>query len=248
MFSISTFPKIIDIGSLAEKYDIQLETTKLISIGEQKKEKLDEHKNDPNLNRYRSAHGPFFDLIPATSDSELRELVLRRFKRTVEWCSEMKIKNIVFHTGWLPKTYPDDVWIHNSQKFWTELLQEIDPSISIHIENVYEDHPVLLKELIDRVDKKNFTACLDIGHVNANSTKGIELWLKELGLRVGHIHIHNNEGKTDDHFGLTKGMINFPGTFDMFMKYCPNAYWNLEILTNIEESIEMSKKYIESTT
>ena len=244
MFSISTLPGIGDVGRIADNHDIQIETTSLIFIGDYPDKKLEELKNDIKISRFHSAHGPFFDLMPCTSDEEFKDLILRRFQKTIEWCEKLKIENIIFHSGWIPKTYPDEIWIRNSYSFWTQLLENVNPGINIYLENIYENHPILIKELIDQVQYKNFKVCLDIGHVNANSTNGLELWVKELGSRIGHLHIHNNNGETDDHYGLTKGTLKFPETFELLKNYCPEAYWNLEIKTDIEESIIITKKHL----
>lgn len=246
MFSISTFPGIGDFYQIAESNDIELETTFLVFIGDYADEKLNDLKTNKGLARFRSAHGPFFDLIPCTSDRELRDLIFRRFKKTIDWCGRLGIYHIIFHSGWFPKTYPDDAWIENSYSFWDQLLDDTPPSMNLYLENVFEEHPFIIRELIDKIGKSNFNACLDIGHVNSNSPETLESWVKDLGTRIGHLHIHNNHGKNDDHFGLVKGSLNFPETFDLFNRYCPDAYWNLEIKTDVDESIELVMNHLGS--
>jgi hypothetical protein len=102
-------------------------------------------KDSPCYPLINSAHAPFFDLIPATTDAELKALVMDKFKRVLEACGKLGIRNIVFHSGWLPKTYPEGEWVDNSLSFWTELLRSADSGTGIFIENVvrgYADRPV----------------------------------------------------------------------------------------------------------
>jgi sugar phosphate isomerase/epimerase len=80
--------------------------------------------------------------------------------------------------------------------------------------------------------------CLDIGHVNVNSSLGIIEWIEGLNDRIGHVHLHNNDGNNDDHNGLNSGTININEICDILKQNCPGASWNLEILTNIEYSLK----------
>ncbi|KOR29767.1 hypothetical protein TI03_01450 [Achromatium sp. WMS1] len=244
MLSISQLPGMQDVGGIAEQYDIPIEMTDLIFIGNYQDSKLEELKANKRCARYTSAHGPFFDLVPCTQDQELKKFILHRFQKAIRWCEYLGIYKIILHTGWMPKTYPDDIWLKNSVEFWSELLITINPDMQVFIENVYEDTPTSIKKLIDQIDSQQLKVCLDIGHVNANSTNSLELWLKGLGNRIGHLHIHNNNGLIDDHFGLIEGTISFPQTFELFSKYCPDASWNLEVKNHIQESIELAEKYI----
>ena len=117
----------------------------------------------------------------------------------------------------------------------------------IHVENVYEDDFTNLKELIEQVnqslDAERLTICLDIGHVNANSSHNLEEWIRGLGDRICYVHVHNNDGILDDHWRLDKGKINIPHTLDLLREHCPRADWTIEaLLDDIEPSLLWLKK------
>ena len=111
----------------------------------------------------------------------------------------------------------------------------------MHLENVYEDDCSAIAELLDRVNEAlhadRLTACLDIGHVHANSSRTFDEWITGLGHRIRYVHLHNNNGILDDHWGLWKGKIDIVRVLDLLMKYSPDSAWTIETVVNdIEQS------------
>lgn len=187
-------------------------------------------------------HGPFYELIPASRDPLVRQVARTRCQQGYEAAKMLGAKHLILHSGYLPKTYPRDQWIQNSFDFWVEFLADKDTPNFVHIENVYEDDFSALGELIDRVNQafqgERLTTCLDIGHVNANSSKTFSDWIIGLGDRIRYVHLHNNDGILDDHWRLDKGKIDVSQVLDMLLKYSPNAIWNVEtFVEDIEPSL-----------
>ena len=192
----------------------------------------------------RSIHGPFLDLYAASRDPEVINVVKSRFVQAYKTAKLLDARNIVFHAGYIPKAfYPDD-WIKQSTVFWRDFLYYVDENTEIHIENVCEDDYSLICRLVEFVDRPNFSVCLDIGHVNINSTKPIEEWIKRLNNKIKYVHLHNNDGISDSHFGLCRGNIDILRTLEMLEKYSPNAIWTLETkLNETEQSVLWLKTY-----
>ena len=121
-------------------------------------------------------------------------------------------------------------------------LSSKDDGLRIHLENVYEDDYLIMIELLDRVNaalgREALTVCLDIGHVHSNSSKTLEAWIIGLGSRIRYVHLHNNDGILDDHWGLWKGRIDIANILDLLMEYAPDSVWTIEtIRTDIERSV-----------
>jgi sugar phosphate isomerase/epimerase len=195
----------------------------------------------------RGFHGPFSDLIPATRDKLIRVATMKRFQHAYEHAMAVKSQHINFHPNFIPKTYTKEVWLENSVNFWTEFLADKYQNISFHLENVYEDDYNFIIELLERINTKlqaeAVTACVDIGHVNSNSSKPVEEWIKALGSRIHYVHLHNNFGILDDHFGLWNGNINIERTLDLLLEYAPESFWMLESrLDYIEQSAAWMKE------
>ena len=156
----------------------------------------------------RSIHGPFSELFPGSRDSLVRKLAADRFRKAHELAVQLKARHLILHNAYIPVIHNPEDWLTHSVIFWRELTEELDGSVEIHIENTYEYDHVLMRELIDTVDRAFFSACLDVGHCNAFSKQPIHKWIEELGDRIGYIHLHNNNGAADEHAGLLKGTIH----------------------------------------
>src|SRR4030042_3389602 len=151
-------------------------------------------------------HAPFAELVPASKDPLVRQVARTRIQQGYEVAQLIGARHLVFHSGYFPKTYQREQWIQNSYNFWIDFLDDKGPSNFFHMENVYEDDYSSLEELVDRVNQTfqedRLTICLDIGHVNANSSKSLAEWISGLGSRIRYVHLHNNEGVLDDHLRL----------------------------------------------
>ena len=121
-------------------------------------------------------------------------------------------------------------------------LSSKDDDLRIHLENVYDDDYSILIELLDRVNaalgRAALTVCLDIGHVHANSSRTLQEWIPGLGERIRYVHMHNNDGILDDHWGLWKGKIEMAPVLDLLKIHAPEALWTIgTIPADIEGSI-----------
>jgi len=52
--------------------------------------------------------------------------------------------------------------------------------------------------------------CLDTGHINAFSRLPVKRWWEVLGERVIALHLHDNDGLSDDHLPPGNGIFDFP--------------------------------------
>lgn len=89
------------------------------------------------------------------------------------------------------------------------------------------------------MNRPNFKACLDIGHVNAYSHQTVEEWIKALGERIGYVHLHNNDGTRDTHQGLEHGTLSIQRVLQQLKHDVPHAKWSLEVADEkmLEESL-----------
>jgi len=191
----------------------------------------------------RSLHGPFVDLFTASRDPEIVRVVKKRFLDAYHTAKSLKARHLIFHAGYIPKAFFPEHWLKTSTEFWRDFLKNIGDDIHIHIENVCEEDWTVIRELIKAVDNPIFSACLDIGHANINSSKSLEEWIKGLNEDIRYVHLHNNHGITDSHFGLCNGEIDILKTLELLEVYAPNAKWSLETkLEETEESILFLEK------
>jgi sugar phosphate isomerase/epimerase len=190
----------------------------------------------------RGLHGPFFELIPASRDRQIQQVARSRFRRAVELATVIGARHLILHTGYFPKTYSRGTWVDNSVAFWAAFLPDLPEGVQIHLENVYEDDYTLITELTDKVNdalgREVLTICLDVGHVHSNSSHTLEEWIAGLGSTIRYVHLHNNDGVLDDHWGLWRGKIDMPRILDLLLEHAPNAVWTIETaLSDVERSL-----------
>jgi len=194
-----------------------------------------------------SMHGPFAELVPASWDPLVRQVAAKRFQQAHNIAHKTSAKHLILHSGFIPKTYPLEKWIQNTYDFWMEFLRDRPEPGLIHLENVYENDFHGLRELVDRVNNSYntevLTICLDIGHINANSSRSFEEWISGLGDRIRYVHLHNNDGILDDHWRLDRGKIDISRVLDLLMKHSPHAAWSVE---TIEGDTEPSLLWLQS--
>lgn len=186
-------------------------------------------------------HGPFLDLCPASFDSKIRSVTMERFEEVYTIAKQLGASKIIFHTCFIPQIYYPEAWLQNSISFWTEFMSTKDASISICIENVFEDDFVPLLELIKQVNHPALKICLDIGHINAYSSITFQTWLTNLHPFIDHFHLHNNDGTKDQHSSLLNGTLPIKELLPLIYKLCPNATATLEMadLNALETSLQL---------
>ena len=174
-------------------------------------------------------HGPFFDLSPASFDSQIKAVTLNRFMTACKIAQQLSAKKIIFHSGFIPQVYYTEGWLQNSILFWKEFMPHCPHDLTICIENVFETDYRPIKQLLEAVSHPRLKFCLDIGHVNAYSTLPLDDWIIELGPYIDHVHLHNNDGTKDQHNGLLRGSLSIKDCLMQLNDVAPTATITLEI-------------------
>lgn len=190
-----------------------------------------------------SLHGPFLDLCPCSFDHAIREVTMLRYNQCYEAAKQLGAKKIIFHSCYYPSVYYASIWRENSVKFFQEFMRDKDDSIAILVENVFEDGYEELVDLVKEINHKAVSICLDIGHVNCFSKHTIEEWIRACYPYIGHVHIHNNDGITDQHRGLNKGNIPMTKVLQLLEELCPNIDYTMEM--NLPEEVSTSFTWYE---
>ncbi|ADY73118.1 Xylose isomerase domain-containing protein TIM barrel [Desulfurobacterium thermolithotrophum DSM 11699] len=185
-----------------------------------------------------TVHAPFLDLNPGATDRYVLEATRKRFEETLIAAKVLEAEVIVFHTGFHPaKIYPIyDTWLKTAIETFRYIAER--SSCKIALENVFDEVPDHLERLLKELPE-NVGVCIDIGHLNLFSEKPIELWIEKFKGRIFEFHIHDNNGKKDEHTVVGNGTFDFD-TFFKLLEKIPNSYiFNLENKRpeDVEESL-----------
>lgn len=158
-----------------------------------------------------AVHLPFFDLHPGSLDPLVRQACRERLTQAMDVAAIYAPNHFIAHLDYNPATYHQfqKVWMKNCVETWKELLPRADRT-PVFLENVYEQDPTHLVELLQQLPEQA-GACLDLGHwhcfAKGADKNNLDQWLSALAPFALHLHLHDNDGHSDQHLGLGCGTI-----------------------------------------
>jgi len=181
-------------------------------------------------------HGPFSELFPCAIDPKVRQVAAERYRQVIRVASAYGIRKIVLHGGYNPRIYYPVWYTEQSVMFWKAFAQEIPVGMVLCLENVFEEEPDMLVDILRQVNDPRLRMCLDVGHVNAYSAVPAEQWLECCAEWIEHVHIHNNDTLRDSHSPLPEGTLPIRKLLSRLEERCPEATVTLE-LTDAHSSV-----------
>lgn len=177
------------------------------------------------LPEYCTLHGAFFDVIPFSLDKKIREVSDLRIEQSIAAAKRIGARAVVFHTNYNPfLNTPDYIesWTDQNEKYWSGIFEK-HPDINIYFENMFDTSPDILAELAQRLCRfDNFGICFDYAHAAITNVPH-EVWAKALGKYVKHMHINDNDLKSDLHLAVGDGKIDFVEFYELYEKYLNGA-------------------------
>lgn len=169
-------------------------------------------------------HAPFNELHPAAIDEEALLLAKKRMRQSYSICEKFGIKKMVVHSGYLPFVYFKSWHIEKSVEFWHEFMKGKPGDFTICIENVLEDEPYMIADMMEKINEDgqwpNIGICVDIGHANCMSKEDIYTWIRVLSPYIKHMHIHNNDGEHDLHASFDTGTMDIESVLNFTERIC----------------------------
>ena len=176
-------------------------------------------------------HAPYNELFPCAIDKKARALAAERYRQATDLATRYGSRKVIIHGGYNPRIYFPVWYVKQSVLFWQDFLRS-DPGVEIVLENVLEDDPRWLLDIVAGVDDPRLRLCLDIGHVNAYSSVPLTDWLVLWAPYLSHLHIHNNDGSRDAHNALNEGTIPIKELLLQAQHLCPDATYTLELMND----------------
>lgn len=224
-------------------------------------ENLDEEKIEQTLSDMRRdwrcasavraiIHGPYTEINASSVDPKVLRLTKERYEAAYRVCRELGVNHMVVHSGFIPILYYKEWHREKSAVFWKEFMSDKPEDFHLYIENVFEDEPYLLKNIIEETGDARVRMCLDVGHANACSGKEYTVldWIRELGGLIGHVHLHNNFGVKDEHNSVFDGTMDMEKVMETIHKYCgQEVTLTIESQTCRESILWLLEKFMEPT-
>lgn len=177
----------------------------------------------------RLLHAPFNELFPCAIDPKARALAAERYGQALTLAQAYGAEKVIVHGGYHPNVYYSVWYVEQSALFWREFLQSTDFSGQIVLENVLEETPELLLDIVKAADDPRLRLCLDVGHAHTYSSVPVLQWLNCWGPYISHFHIHDNDGSWDAHCPPGQGTVPMAALLQRAEALCPRATYTLEL-------------------
>ena len=169
-------------------------------------------------------HAPFTGIDPGSGRRKTIRTSQTNAELTFLLASKLKAQKIIFHPE-IPSSSDPRIlskWFTHSLSFWQNLIPAaVGIGATICLENIYDQQPQPLLQLLSALDSPWVGHVFDIGHWNIFAHTELTEWLELLGPFLKHMHLHDNRGLSDDHLPLGQG--NAPlGTLFSWLQSVPN--------------------------
>lgn len=185
-----------------------------------------------------AVHGPFIGMEYAHVDYLIRDVVQRRMDMTFDVALKLKADRVILHAGYKRETdlfQLQDSWLKQSVDFWQhEIRRWAKSGIEIVLENETEQSPDILVRLVNEVNHPALGLCLDVGHQHVFSDLGAPEWVRRMGTRLFHVHLHDNDRSGDKHWPLGRGTVDFEPFYAALQQQVPQATISLEVEDKME--------------
>jgi len=195
-----------------------------------------------------SVHAPFADINIASPSKPMLKVMLKRLEKSISYASDLNAYVWVFHPGLetgVSMFYPGMSWLQNLKTARLLLKIASDYGVKIAIENVPEPYPFLMMSVEDFTKfydefNEDIGLAFDVGHANLNGQT--ERFLTILAGKIVHIHVHDNDGKIDQHLGIGYGNIDWKNVANLLKRISYDKLVIIESFEHIEESMHKLKQ------
>jgi sugar phosphate isomerase/epimerase len=176
-------------------------------------------------------HGPFNELSTAAIEPLVLEVTARRYEQAYALARTYGIRRLIFHSTFIPTVYYPQWFVERSAEFWQHFLQDKPADLEVCVENVLDETPEILVNLVQAVDDPRLRLCLDLGHAHAFHSKVSAMeWVEATGPWLRHIHLHDNYGAWDVHNCLGDGTLPLKDLLDRLERLQPACTYTIENL------------------
>lgn len=243
--------RIADYMELADRYKLGFEYNdfflpKLLDDEKKLEETQKIYLDNNNIPSYCTMHGAFLDVTVFSDDSLILKASDYRVEQSLSIAENLGAKGVVFHTNYIANFKTDSYrrgFVERNVEYWSKKLEE-HKDIQIYIENMFDDTPELIAELgASMSSNERFGICFDYAHAHVfGDEHNIEDWVVRLAPYVKHIHINDNDYKSDLHLAVGDGLIDW----NMFKYYYEKYFSESTVLIEVNglEKIKSSLEFL----
>ncbi len=207
----------------------------------------------PALTCPLTCHGPWIGTeVTAAPESEDGKWLIAAYQKVFDMAQRYKFRHVVVHYSQLHFADENSRKLaqqHAYSNLETLLNMAHRLGVNMVIENLCQAPSGLhlftneeYEDIFKRFPEAN--AIIDIGHANVNGLD-VERFLATYGERVTSFHLHNNDGKNDNHCDIHNGTYDVPQFMKWAKKYTPEANMVLEYEPHVNKTLTELREEIE---
>ena len=162
-------------------------------------------------------HGPFMDLVSGSPDERINMVTHGRYEHAIRIADLLGVRQVILHANYIGLLHNEAYrqgWHQRNVDFWGPLGDYAQAyGVVVAIENMWEFDPTIISNLLRELDHPNLRACIDVGHAALFSDPEftVDHWLDELAPWAIELHLNNNNGVMDEHYGFDweKGVLDY---------------------------------------
>ena len=188
-------------------------------------------------------HAPATSINFISISEDMRKASYEEMRKVCYFAEKCSAEVVTFHIGWNPGFINNGEFYFDKKLFDKHnervLLEEFKPfvrniSVQLALENTIMIEDGLERALREIMNVSNLGLTIDVGHYNLRENP----FFMENFERVVNMHLHDNDGTSDQHLALGKGNVDL-------RKFMLDKYTGfLTIETREEKSIIESRDYI----
>lgn len=169
-----------------------------------------------------TVHAPISDMNFGTLNREIWDVVVRQTGDVVEAAAEIGAERVTMHPGHyspIGRRYRDRADERNLAAISRLVDTGEEAGVSVGIENlggVDVFMGIEAEELFGMAGESGADVTLDFGHAHISGE--LDNFVENPD-RIDHVHIHDNEGSSDQHLPLGEGKIPFDDLGEFFERY-----------------------------
>jgi len=197
-------------------------------------------------------HAPFWNLSLAAYDPKIRTVVQERLQQALDIAAQLGATHMVIHSPLAFLGHPRSI---SQPMIGSDILFEVvhatlQPVVQkaeqhacmLVIENIYDQYPTMLSELVQSFESDCVRQSLDTGHAYINYRLGApppDYFVQEAGSLLAHVHLQDTDGFTDRHWAIGEGRIDWHELFRAFaqLESQPRLILELHDYTKIPKSM-----------
>ena len=195
-----------------------------------------------------SIHAPFNDINIASLNESVREMSVIELIKIMNMASELDIKTVTIHPGLYSMVVSgleerSVMAAKRSLRTLDRMAQEC--GVRLCVENMPGFRFFLgqtAEQMSELLEGTNLPICLDIGH--ANTTGQLNEIIDTLGSRIMNVHIHDNDGKQDQHLTIGEGTVDFDDCLKRLSSYGGRYIIECKTLDSGSESQDRLSRFL----